>query len=228
MGIESFLTDDYQRHNKRRQEHLASLGLSLDGVSVLELGAGIGDHTSFFLDRQCRVTSTDARPELVEHIRARYPQVETAVLEIDAEHVELPRRHDIVYCYGLLYHLRRPQLALERMSRLAGRMLLLETCVSFGEGAELNPVKEFDDPTQAVGGEGCRPTRGWVFEQLKSNFRSAYVTATQPWHEEFPVDWDAPPPVNEAGLYRCVFVASHEPVENGLLTQTLPSKQTRA
>lgn len=35
----------YLRHNARRQEHLATLGLDLGNKSVLEVGAGIGDHT---------------------------------------------------------------------------------------------------------------------------------------------------------------------------------------
>ena len=228
MGIESFLSDEYQRHNKRRQEHLATLGIPLEGSTVLELGAGIGDHTSFFLDRACRVTATDAREELVEHIRARYPQVATAVVEIDAADAKLPPPHDVVYCYGLLYHLSRADLAIERMGDLARRVLLLETCVSFGEEAHLNPVGEFDDPTQAVRGKGCRPTRKWVFDRLKAAFPFAYVTATQPWHEEFPLDWQAPAPPNRNGLFRSVFVASKEPMNNERLLPSLPRFQTRA
>ncbi len=46
--LASFATDDYRRHNSRRLEHLATLGLDLAGRKVLEVGAGIGDHTSFF------------------------------------------------------------------------------------------------------------------------------------------------------------------------------------
>src|SRR5580704_12589348 len=47
----------YQRHNQRRQEHLASLQLDLVSKSVLEVGAGVGDHTFYFLDRDCTVVS---------------------------------------------------------------------------------------------------------------------------------------------------------------------------
>ena len=53
----------YQRHNQRRQEHLASLQLDLVGKSVLEVGAGVGDHTFYFLDRDCTVVSVEARRE---------------------------------------------------------------------------------------------------------------------------------------------------------------------
>ena len=58
-----FRSPQYCRHNCRRQEHLATLGLELDSKSVLELGAGVGDHTTFFLDRGCTVTSVKPRIE---------------------------------------------------------------------------------------------------------------------------------------------------------------------
>ena len=58
-----FRSPQYRRHNARRQEHLASLGLDLRHKSVLELGAGVGDHTVFFLDRDCVVTSVEDLPD---------------------------------------------------------------------------------------------------------------------------------------------------------------------
>ena len=61
---ESAITNfQYLRLNARRLEHLASLGLPIAGGEVLEVGAGIGDLTSFFLDRGCSVTAIQPRPE---------------------------------------------------------------------------------------------------------------------------------------------------------------------
>ena len=225
----NFTHDRYQRHNKRRQEHLATLGLPLAGASVLEVGAGIGDHTSFFLDRGCRVTATDARPENVAFMAQRYPEIATAVFDPEAPQSALPAVHDVVYCYGLLYHLADPATALERMAAATGRMLLLETCVSFGGDSRVNNVDEdIGDITQSVRGRGCRPTRRWVFERLQSLFPHAYATRTQPWHEEFPLDWRGDPPGNTVGLYRMVFVASREPLASPALQASVPDVQVRA
>ena len=82
MGSTYFTNDEYQRHNRRRQEHLASLALPLVNKTVLEVGAGIGDHTSFFLDRQCRVTVTDALDENLDYVRSRFPSVESRVMDL--------------------------------------------------------------------------------------------------------------------------------------------------
>jgi hypothetical protein len=227
-NVFKFTNDRYQRHNKRRQEHLATLQLPLAGLSVLEVGAGIGDHTSFFLDRGCRVTSSDARQANLDFIARRYPEVTTCLFDLESETTRLPARHDIVYCYGLLYHLGDPELGLRRMANLAHRMLLLETCVSFGADNRLNPVQEdVGDITQSVHGTGCRPTRSWVFERLQRYFPYAYATTTQPWHEEFPTDWRGAPPANSTGLHRMVFVGSRESIESPWLSLSLPDVQVR-
>jgi len=105
---EAFLSWDYMRHNQRRQEHLASLGLDIRGSTVLEVGAGIGDHTSFFLDRDCRVVTSDAREENLKQLRRRYPDIEVRRLDLDSPPSTFEGAFDIVYCYGLLYHLQNP------------------------------------------------------------------------------------------------------------------------
>lgn len=65
-------TERWQRINRRRLEHLASLRLPVEGRNVLELGPGIGDLTDFFLERGCAVTAVDGRAEMLEVMRARF------------------------------------------------------------------------------------------------------------------------------------------------------------
>lgn len=246
FGAERFHEDFYTRLTNRRLEHLASLNLDLRG-SVLELGAGIGDFTSFFADRGCDVITTDARPELVSRIAGRfaaYPNVRAAVLDVESSvslsdspgpgAAILPpnparARHafDLVVCYGLLYHLREPVKALDFMSAACRGALLLETCVSPGPGEHLNPVDEdAHDVTQSVTGRGCRPTRAWVLSKLLARFPHVYVPRTQPSHEEFPLDWSAPRP--QGRLTRAVFVASCSPINNPMLLAELPTLQLAA
>lgn len=228
MSLECFVHEAYQRHNRRRQEHLASLLLPIAGKTVLELGAGIGDHTSFFLDRNCSVTVTDARPENVSYVHQRFPSVRSQIVDVENSRECDLFPHEIVYAYGLLYHLRDPDSALKRMASLTKDMLLLETCVSFGADEAVNQVTEdTSDPTQAAHGIGCRPTRPWVFNSLKRLFKYVYIPRTQPWHEEFPTDWLGKPPVNPTGLYRSVFIGSRRPLDNPMLVAHLLDTQER-
>ena len=223
---DAFLSYHYQRHNQRRLEHLASLGFDIAGCTVLEVGAGIGDHTSFFLDRGCEVVTSDSRQENIEILRSRYPDIHVLHLDLEAPPETFNKVFDVVYCYGLLYHLKNPTKAMEFMSRCCRKMLLLETCVSYGDENMLNPCTEdAGNPTQAVSGEGCRPDRRWVYNQLNRHFEFVYLPITQPNHEEFPVDWTSPP--SKQTLARAVFIASRQKIINKLLSDEIPIKQIR-
>jgi SAM-dependent methyltransferase len=221
-----FLGPEYQQHNLSRLQHLESLGLDLAQKSVLELGAGIGDHSLFYLYRNCRVLAVEGRLKLAKRLSERLA-IDVKIVDFDLEPEKLEKfgRFDLVHCYGLLYHLARPARFLSVVSRV-GECLLLETAVTFGNEPTLNPCREMSSkPSQALHGEGCRPTRKWVFDELKLLYPYVYVTRTQPRHRDFPTDWtrsvpDGPP-------LRSVFVASHSPIHNSNLLTELPLQQAR-
>jgi len=234
--LATFHSLHYLRHNQRRQEHLATLGLDLAGKSVLEVGAGIGDHTSFFLDRGCRVVTSEARPANLEKLRQRFAaQTNVSVRQIDLDQAVLSglgddESYDVVYCYGLLYHLSRPAEALHYLAAHCSGIFLLELCVSFGDDETVNLVAEpQDSPSQAWSGTGCRPTRAWVFSRLRDNFQFVYVPRTQPWHEEFPLDWSRTSSESWPAerLLRAVFVGSRSAIGLRSLTDELLVLQTR-
>jgi SAM-dependent methyltransferase len=226
-SLSAFHSRGYLRHNARRQEHLASLSIRVEGASVLEVGAGIGDHTHYFLDRGCHVTITEAREENLRLLRKRYAGADIRALDLEDPDPLEGAPFEVVYCYGTLYHLSNPVPAIEFLSDNCSRTLLLETCVSFGDGLSVNQTSERQgDPSQALSGMGCRPTRPWVMLELQKHFEYVYVPATQPNHEEFPIDWTQPS-THAAALSRAVFVASRASIENSDLITELPSRQRR-
>jgi len=222
-----FWSPHYLRHNQRRQEHLATLGLPLANRTVLEVGAGIGDHTSFFLDRGCSVVVSEPRPANLDILRSRYPSLDVRALDLD-EPPDEPITAEVVYCYGTLYHLERPAAAIRWMARSATDMLLLETCVAPGDGERLERFEESrENPDNAVNNHGCRPTRDWVWRELGENFAHVCAPTTQPWHEEFPTNWtDSELPSRT--LIRSVFVASHTAIASPSLVGELPTVYTRS
>ena len=235
-ALEDFHSVSYLRHNARRLEHLASLNLPIHNRSVLELGAGVGDHTTFFLDRGCAVTCVEPRAEnctllasLMHERRNEGYQAATRcrILRADALSFEpvIGETFDIVHCYGLLYHTDDPLAVLSAISRKCSGLLLLETCVAFGRHEAINPVPERAHiPSQSVSGFGCRPTRPWIFKRLSELFAYAYVPRTQPAHEDFPLDWNAEQPTDREA--RAVFIGSRQKLDNPLLLSQLPYQQT--
>lgn len=228
----------YAHLNARRLEHLTSLGLDLHNRTVLETGAGIGDLTAYFLDRGCQVTATDARRENIDFIRQSFMnvgnQLKVGLLDLDSvpdtsQAVVGAHKFNLVFCYGVLYHLMRPAGAIAYMAEKCEDLLLLETVVSTNPGSVLTLVEESSTMVNnSMQGTGCRPTRLWIMDQLKQHFDYVYTTATQPWHEEFQIEWDSEETTTDKILLgRAVFAASRRPIVNELLVENLPNRQWR-
>lgn len=232
----------YKRHNNRRQEHLASLNLPIHGKSILEVGAGTGDHSSFFVDRECDIMITEARDGNFAAVRAwREPlariaksigltlekpptKVDVGQLDMDKPPDDYPK-YDIIYNYGLLYHLQRPAQSLKFCADHCD-LLLLETCISFGNEADLNAIMEKkQNITQSFTGGGCRPTRKWIVDELKKHFAHVYIPETQPHHPAFPINWNDPK--HKVAFVRAVFIASKTSLDNPLLVEGIPMQQRR-
>ena len=226
--IDSFHSAQYLQHSARRLEHLASLRLPVAGLRVLEVGSGIGDHSHYYIDRGCQITITEARKANLEHLKKRYPGYDVRLIDMENPPKTLDGSpFDIIHCYGLLYHLGNPEQAIKQMSLYNKKMLLIETCVSFGAEEEVNLLKEEkNNITQSYSGTGCRPTRPWVFKTLKENYEFVYIPKTQPNHTEFSLDWKSPEK-HQARFARAIFIASHECIENELLAPHLLDIQYR-
>lgn len=52
-----FSSPAYQQNNISRLQHLESFERDLARKNVLDVGAGVGDHSLFYLYRNCRVLS---------------------------------------------------------------------------------------------------------------------------------------------------------------------------
>lgn len=223
----NFFESRYQLHNIARLSHLNSLGLALDNKRVLELGAGIGDHTLFYLYKGCNVTPIEGRLELCDFIEQRFGINAIKVdFEVESEMLIDYLNYDVVHCYGLLYHLSNPAEFLKFACK-TGRLFLLETCVSTDDAADpINIVSENKaDGTQAISGKGCRPTRKWLYDELHKYFPYVYCPTTQPKHEEFPLDLSK----NLPGLHltRAIFIGSFDAITNENLVQSIPTLYTK-
>ncbi len=220
-----FHTDNARAINRARQAHLGSLGLDLSNKKVLEVGAGIGLHTPFFLERGCEVVVSDGNLENVGEIRRRHPQLRVEHVDMEGDgDLSYLGEFDLVYCYGLLYHLANPERAIERLSKVCRGQLLLETCVAQTELEDINYLRDFVSNNQAVSGIGCRPSRSWLLARLNKYFGHGYITSSQPDHMDFPIDWDYP---MTNLLYRAVFVGSKVALVNDQLWTEQRQQQTR-
>lgn len=229
---------EYLAINKARLSHLASLGLDLTNKTVLEIGAGIGQLTGFFEERDCRVVSVEGRLENIREYLRKYPErslvwrisdfdsSNTVIFYADLNlffRLLLPVS-DIVFCYGFLYHIVDPSFTLSGLSEKCSELFLLESCVNHTDDGLIRYVSEpVTEPDQSLDGRACRPARDWIMAELRKHFDYVYLTATQPRHDDFPLEW----PSQNSGNSRAVFVASRRELNLPALTTKLLTRQVR-
>src|SRR5690349_23977184 len=79
-----FLSNTYQIINVARLQHLDSLGLSMQYKKVVDLGAGVGDHTLYYLFKNCNVLPIEGRSHLVDFIANRF-NIESVKIDFETE-----------------------------------------------------------------------------------------------------------------------------------------------
>jgi FkbM family methyltransferase len=219
-GLGVFDGPDAMALNRARLAHLESLGLPLSGKSVLDAGCGVGHLARFFVERGCRTVCVDARSENIDRLRALYPDLEAAVANVETGRLADFGVFDIVFCYGLLYHLANPVAGLANIAGACGGLLLLETMIA---DHPLPLCRLADEPSetlnQAVGGMGSRPTPAFVAMALtRLGFPFVYAPLIPPGHPDFEFEWRGDFADSRDGhLLRCIFVASRSKLENSRL-----------
>lgn len=221
-GVECFDTDAALEINHARLMHLASLDLPLDGRTVLEVGAGVGHLTAFLVDRGCLVVATEARSENVAELHRRLPAVDAREADVE-ESLHHLGGFEVVFCYGLLYHLESPVRALRNMAAVCDDLLLIETMVSDSHLPVLRLEDETKSVNQALRGLAHRPSPSYLATALnRVGFDHVYAATDPPDHPDYRFSWlGNMDTARDGSLLRGVFVASRRPIRRRGLTSLL-------
>jgi SAM-dependent methyltransferase len=223
-GVGVFDSPDALAINHARMGHLQSLALPIDGRTVLDVGCGVGHLAQFFVERGCKTVCVDGREENVSDLRARYPSLEAHAADVETDPLARFGMFEIVFCYGLLYHLENPVAGLRNMASVCEDLLLLETVVT----DHSEPIAKLaDEPNvtqnQSLGRFGVRPSPAFVAMALnRLGFPFIYAPKTPPDHPDFHFDWTNQMDWSRDGhLLRCIFVASRREIRNTALMRVL-------
>jgi SAM-dependent methyltransferase len=222
-GLECFDTPLAQGINRARLEHLDALGLPLEGRRVLDVGCGVGHLAQFFVRKNCRVVCVDGRQDNVESLRQRYPGVEAHVGHVEVDPLTAYGEFDVVFSYGLLYHLENPLAGLRNLASVCRDLLLLETVVCDSSAPVLHLIDEPPSFNQTMDAMGCRPSPGYVTMGLnRVGFAHVYAPLRPPRHPDFQFAWkDNLDHSRDGYLLRCIFVASRRELHNPKLKSLL-------
>lgn len=167
-----------RRHLLRKEYFFDPLvelaGGSLAGKRVLDLGCNAGYWALLAIENGCEfVLGIDGRQMHVDQANfvfqvkeidsSRYQFVVGDVFDLDFREFGA---FDIVLCLGLMYHVSKPILLIEKISLVNSDLLLIDTRLSSADGAYLQLRRDrLDDPRSAVDYEMVLiPTKSAVFE----------------------------------------------------------------
>jgi SAM-dependent methyltransferase len=177
--------------------------------SCLDAGCGPGWFAQRLVARGWSVTGTDGRDDLLDVARNRVPAAKFLALNIEAasETRSLPVV-DLVFCFGLLYHLENPFAAIRNLHRCTGKHMLIETQLAPEVSPTFHLVSEGENETQGLTFHAVIPSRSALVKMLHvAGFASVQRYAGAVEHEDF---------VETPGRKRRrdIFLAGTEPVKH--------------
>ena len=158
-----------------------------DLESCYDIGCGPGWFTEKLSQLGLEVFGVDARQELVEVAAKRVPRARFKVLDITStEATLLMAPADIVFCFGLLYHLENPFAAIRNLHYLTKQYLFIETQIAPGDGNNLVLISEGQNETQGLNFHAVIPSRRALLKMLYvAGFASVYRFTGRINHSDF-------------------------------------------
>jgi SAM-dependent methyltransferase len=209
----------YEAITQARMAHLEELRLPLAGRSVLDVGSGIGRLLDPFVSADCDVTCIDGRESNIEVLRREYPGRRAFTVDVETDALLELGQFDIVFCYGLLYHLADPMHFIKRAAGICRELLLIETCIADAGEPLVKLVRDSIDETQSLHGFGCRPSPNYVkLSLMLAGFEYVYVPLVPPDHPEFLFQHLGDGQyLRDGRSMRQIFVSSRTPLEAATL-----------
>lgn len=194
------ITNDRRSTQRRfaRRLRLQQIPDDLTNKTVLDIGAWDGFFSFEFERRGAKVLSIDIWDEvaLARFLFAREKlnsKVEYKRIDVHDLDPDVIGKFDIVFCAGVLYHLRNPLQALERIRSVTKELLILETVTMVPFTHESFPMIGFFPGDQEAIASGrdwgicAAPTISWSKEALASaGFTKVEVKHTPSmrwWHK---------------------------------------------
>ena len=153
---------------------------------ALDTGCGVGFFSRTLSECGLDVRGFDGRLENVAEARRRFP-------DIPFEHADIEERavlglgcFDFVLCFGLLYHLENPMLAIRHLRGLTEKCLLLESMCLPDEKPAMLVREEPRQVDQSLSALALYPTEDGLVKMLYSaGFGAVYRVIPLPDHEDF-------------------------------------------
>jgi FkbM family methyltransferase len=155
-------------------------------ASALDAGCGVGFFSQILRECGLDVCGFDGRAENVAEATQRYPGIAFSQGDVESADILHLGDFDLTLCFGLLYHLENPMLAIRRLRALTRKGLLLESMCIPGSGPGMVLREEPRAADQSLTDIALYPSESCLVKMLyRAGFAAVYRVAELPDHDDF-------------------------------------------
>ena len=154
--------------------------------NAVDAGCGVGFFSQTLEECGLSACGFDGRMENVAEARKRFPQIPFEQGDLEDRSILELGRFDLVLCFGLLYHLENPLLAIRNLRGLMEKCLLLESMCVPAEKSSMLLREEPHQEDQSLTSVACYPSEGSLVKMLyRAGFAAVYRVTSLPDHDDF-------------------------------------------
>lgn len=190
---------------------LADLKPKLDLKTAIDVGCGLGYFSQFLSSLGLQVTAIDGRQENLEEAQRRNPGVRFLPFNVEDAAMKSLGKFDLVFCFGLLYHLENPMLAIRHLREMTSKLFLVEAVIQPGDEPMMALIEEAPQEDQGLNFIAFYPTESCLLKMFyRAGFAHAYKLSEQPSYPEYSARAGKP-------RVRTMLASSHIHIPSGLL-----------
>lgn len=192
-------------------------------ATAVDIGCGVGYFSDVLHSLGLKVLGLDAREQNVLEARRRYPHLRFETMDAEDQGLIGFGQFDLVFCFGLLYHLENPFRTIRSINKMAAQVALLEGVCYPSKESVMVLVDENSLDDQGVANIAFVPSEACLLKMLyRSGFASCFLPISLPEHSYYHQKV-------ETFRLRTLLVASKHPVQmDSLISQPVPSTEVRA
>lgn len=155
--------------------------------SCIDVGCGPGWFARRLIDYGLSVVGIDGRDNLIQMARGRVPEGEFYQVDVESKReVAALSGADLVFCFGLLYHVENPLRVIRNLQRVTTKILFIESIVIPEKRHSALLVEESNNETQGLTGLAVIPSGFWISKMLySSGFKYVYEYIGYVPHSDF-------------------------------------------
>jgi SAM-dependent methyltransferase len=158
----------------------------LDLHTAVDVGCGLGYFSGLLQSMGFEVTGVDGRRANVEEAARRNPKVVFHTNNVENPGLRSLGTFDLTFCFGLLYHLENPLLAIRHLHAMTKSLLVVESVIFPGAEPVMALIDEEIHDDQGLEHIAFYPTEACLIKMFyRVGFAYVYTFRQQPNHSEY-------------------------------------------